>query len=141
MDSPLDHTIQDLQIKINILKRPSFNHTTAYSLVGHIWSLSIKGVFVGTVIHLGDGTDNAVERKGRRRTRTRDPRVKVLVGKIAVIGLESSRHGEAVKRDDGNLMEDPRLLEFLLSIPSTTNQKEDHPPSPLTPITPLPSLL
>jgi len=98
-------------------------------------------VFVGTVIHLGDGTDNVVEGKGCRRTRTRDSRIKVLAGQIAVIGLESSRHGEAVKGDDGNLMEDPRLLEFLLSIPSTTNQEEDRPPSPLTPITPLPSPL
>jgi len=93
------------------------------------------------VINLGDGTNSVVKRKGCRRTRTRDPRVKVLVGKIAVIGLESSRHGEAAKGDDGNLMEDPRLLEFLLSIPSTTNQEEDRPPSPLTPITPLPSPL
>ena len=126
---------------INTLEQPSFNHTTAYSLIGHIWTSSVKSVLIGTVINLGDGTDNIVKRKGRRRTRTCDLRVKVLVGKIAVTGLESSRYGEAVQGDDGNLMEDPRLLESLLSIPSTTNQEEDRPPSPPTPITPLPSPL
>jgi len=93
MDPPLDHTIQDLQIRmINFLERPSFNHTTAYSLIGHIWSSSIEGVFVGMVVHLGDGTNNVVEKKGRRSSRTRDSRVEVLTGKVAVIGSKAWRH-------------------------------------------------
>ena len=40
----------------------------------------------------------------------------------------------------GMMMEDPCLLGILLSILSPTNHDQYHPPSPLTPITPLPSL-
>ena len=42
-------------------------------------------------------------------------------------------------RVDGNLIEDPHILGFLLNIPSTANHTKHHPPSPPIFITPLPT--
>jgi len=54
-------------------------------------------MLIRTVVELGNHTHSGVQRIGRRGTRTDDSWVKVLMGKVAVVGLERSGHGEAVK--------------------------------------------
>ena len=63
------------------------------------------------------------------------------VGEVAIVG--SKRHsGWVVMVEEmlmGMMMEDPRLLGILLSIPSPTNHNQHRPTSLLTLIAPLPS--
>jgi len=84
--------------KVNILEqRPSPTTRSTYPLVGHVWTWPVKGMFIQAVVDLGDRSNGGVQRIGRRRTRTYDPWVEVLMGEVTVVSLECSGHGKAVE--------------------------------------------
>ena len=86
LDLPLQHSVHDLD-HIRSLPLLSSKRNT-YTRIGGIWTLSIEGPVIGTVVLLGDRPNPVVQGIRRQGMSTRGDRKQSSSRKVAVIGGE-----------------------------------------------------
>ena len=84
LDLPLQHSVHDLN---HVRSIPPFSSKgNTYARISGIWTLSIEGPVIGTVVLLGDRPNPVIQGIRRQGMRTRGDREQSSGRKVAVIG-------------------------------------------------------